>query len=106
MGAPCYDKLEVLFERVIVAAAEHVPLDELIRLRFDETTSKKTGEKIEGASTYRNGAGTARQEWRTLWGLNFVLGEMRIPLGGQFVSVPIGLKLYVKEKQAEALGQP
>ncbi len=106
LGAPCYDKLDLLFERVIVAAAEHVPFDELIRLRFDETTSKKTGEKIEGASTYRNGAGTARQEWRTLWGLNFVLGEMRIPLGGQFVSVPIGLKLYVKEEQAEALGQP
>ncbi len=109
LGAPCYERLDGLFERVIVAAARYVPEDEPIRLRFDDTTSKKTGRKIEGASTYRNGAGTARQEYRTLWGINFVLGEMRIRLSAWpdcFVSVPIGLGLYLKQAQALALDQP
>lgn len=108
-GAPCYDKLDRLFERVIIAAARHVPEDEPIRVRFDATTSKKTGRKIEGASTYRNGAGTARQEWRTLFGLNFVLGEMRIrlrPWPESFISVPIGIRLYLKKQQAKALDRP
>jgi hypothetical protein len=106
-GAPCYERLEPLFARVILAAAEHVALEEPIRLRFDDTTRKKSGRKIEGVSTYRNGAGTARQEYRTLFGLNFVLGEMRIELSGEHVvSVPIGLKLYLKEAQALELGQP
>jgi hypothetical protein len=58
-GAPCYQKLDLLFERIIVAAARYVPDDEPIRLRFDDTTLKKTGRKIEGTSTYRNGAGPA-----------------------------------------------
>lgn len=108
-GAPCYQQLDLLFERVITAAARHVPDDEPIRVRFDETTCKKTGRKIEGTSTYRNGAGTARQEYRTLFGLNFVLGEMRIRLSRwkeHFVSVPIGLKLYLKSEKAEELGRP
>jgi hypothetical protein len=108
-GAPCYRSLDRLFARVIEAAAGHVPEDEPLRVRFDATTSKKTGRKIEGASTYRNGAGSARQEWRTLWGLNFVVGEMRIRLAAwpeAFVSVPIGLRLYLKQKHAQELGRP
>jgi len=58
---------------------------------------------------YRNGAGTARQEYRTLWGLNFVWAIMRVPLPGwppQSVSVPIGLSLYLKEEQARKLKLP
>ena len=109
LGAPCYQNLEALFARVIVAAAAQVPTHEPIRLRFDDTTVKKTGAKIEGGALYRNGAGTARQEYRTLFGLNFVLAEMRIRLAGypeHFVSVPIGLALYLKKPQAEALERP
>lgn len=109
LGAPCYRRLDQLFERVIEAAARHVPEDEPIRLRFDDTTTKKTGRKIEGASGYRNGAGSARQEWRTLWGVNFVIGEMRIRLSGWpdgFVSVPIGLALYLKKQTALEMGRP
>lgn len=109
LGGPCHDQLDGLFERVIARAARHVPEGELVRVRFDETTTKKTGRKIEGCSTYRNGAGTARQEYRTLFGLNFVLGEMRIRLPGwkeHFVSVPIGLALYLKENVADELGRP
>ena len=109
LGAPCYEQLGVLFERVILYAARHVPEDELVRVRFDETTTKKTGRKIEGTSTYRNGAGSARQEYRTLFGLSFVLGEMRIRLPAwpdAFVSVPIGLALYLKKHEAKRLGRP
>jgi len=106
-GAPCYERLEPLFARVIVEAAGHVRAEEPIRLRFDDTTRKKSGKTIEGASTYRNGAGSARQEYRTLFGLNFVLGEMRIGLSSEHVvSVPIGIGLYLKEAQANRLGQP
>ena len=108
-GAPCYERLDLLFERVILYAARHVPSDEALRVRFDDTTSKKTGRKIEGCSTYRNGAGTARQEYRTLWGLNFVVGELRIRLASwpeAFVSVPIGLALYLKKNEAKRLDQP
>lgn len=109
LGAPCYRRLERLFERVMREAACHVPSDEMIRVRFDDTTTKKSGHKIEGASRYRNGAGTARQEYRTLFGLNFVVGEMRIRLSGwpeHFVSVPIGLALYLKKQEAKQLGRP
>ena len=106
-GAPCYELLDLLFARVIVAATAYVAIEEPIRLRFDDTTRKKSGKTIEGASTYRNGAATARQEYRTLFGLNFVLAEMRIKLaGGHLVSVPIGIRLYLKKAQAEALERP
>ncbi len=109
IGGPCYDRLDWLWISVIALAERHVPEGMAIRVRFDATTSKKTGRTIDGASAYRNGAGSARQEYRTLWGLNFVIGEMLIRLGPwpeHLVSVPIGLALYVKEDQAEALGVP
>lgn len=109
LGGPFYDRLEWLWVSVIHLAERHVPEGEPIRLRFDATTSKKTGRTIDGASTYRNGAGSARQEYRTLWGLNFVVGEMLVrlaPWPEAFIAVPIGLALYVKEAQAEPLGVP
>ena len=68
-----------------------------------------SGRHIEGLARYRNGAGSARQEYRTLRGLNFVLGVMRVPLPrwpGHAVTVPIGLALYLKEAQAQPLGLP
>ena len=52
---------------------------------------------------------TARQEYRTLRGLNFVWGQMRVPVPGwpgQRGSVPIGLSLYLKEEQARKLNVP
>jgi hypothetical protein len=75
-------------------------------LECDDSTKKKAGRKIEGAARYHNGAGTARQEYRTLWGLNFVWVIMRIPLApwpGHQLSVPVGLSLYLKEPQAKQL---
>ncbi len=86
-----------------------VPEDEVIRVVFDDTTKKKAGRHIEGSDRYRNGAGSARQAYRTLHGLNFVLGIMRIPLKrwpGHCLGVPIGLELSLKPKQAHKLGVP
>ena len=45
------------------------------RCIVDDSTKKKAGRQIEGMGHYRNGAGTARQEYRTLRGLNFVWGH-------------------------------
>ncbi len=108
LGGPFLAEMDGLWRAVIRQAARRVPEDEPIRLRVDETVCKKSGEEIEPADTYRNGAGTARQEYRTLWGICFVLGEMRMRLPGwpkDFVSVPIGLEVYLKKEKAEELGQ-
>jgi hypothetical protein len=70
---------------------------------------KKTGRHIQGADHYRNGAGTARQEYRTLWGINLVWAIMRIPLPlwpGHRLSLPIGLELSLKETLATTLKVP
>ena len=78
-------------------------------LVVDDSTKKKAGRQIEGVASYRNGAGSARQEYRTLRGLNFVWGIMRVPLArwpGQEVSIPIGFSLYLKEAQAQKLQRP
>jgi hypothetical protein len=86
-----------------------VPPEEPIVLEVDDSTKKKAGRHIQGGACYRNGAGSARQEYRTLWGLNFVWGIMRVPVPGwlgQKVSVPIGLSLYLKEGQARKLKHP
>lgn len=109
LGGPFFYEMDGLWRAVIRLAERQVPEGEPIRLRVDETVCKKSGEEIEPADTYRNGAGTARQEYRTLWGICFVLGEMRMPLPGwsaqRPVSVPIGLEVYLKEEKAEELGQ-
>jgi len=108
LGGPFLAEMDGLWRAVIRQAASRVPKGEPVRLRVDETVCKKSGEKIEPADTYRNGAGTARQEYRTLWGICFVLGEMQVRLSGwseEPISVPIGLKVYLKEEKAEELGK-
>jgi len=100
--------MDGLWRVLIRQAAGLVPEEEPIRLRVDETVCKKSGEKIRPADTYRNGAGTARQEYRTLWGICFVIGEMRVPFPGrpeERMSVPIGLEVYLKEEKANELGR-
>lgn len=108
LGGPLFCEMDGLWRMVIRHAASQVPEGEPIRLRVDETVCKKSGEKMGPADTYRNGAGTARQEYRTLWGICFVLAEMRVPLSGWSedpISVPIGLEVYLKEEKAEQLGK-
>jgi DDE superfamily endonuclease len=109
LGCPLYNKRWSLWGAVIRLAAQFVPEGEVIRVVFDDTTKKKAGTHIEGLDRYRNGAGSARQEYRTLRGLNFVLGIMRIPLQrwpGHWLSVPVGLELYLKPAQALKLQVP
>jgi DDE superfamily endonuclease len=109
LGGPLYHKRWHLWGAVIRLAAQFVPEGEVIRVAFDDTTKKKAGTHIEGLARYRNGAGSARQEYRTLRGVNFVLGIMRIPLTrwpGHHLSVPGGLELSLKPAQATALNVP
>jgi hypothetical protein len=109
LGCPLYTKRWHLWGAVIRLAARHVPESDVIRVIFDDTTKKKAGTHIEGLGHYRNGAGSARQEYRTLRGVNFVLAIMRIPLTrwpGHALSVPVGLELYLKPEQAHTLHVP
>jgi DDE superfamily endonuclease len=109
LGCPLYDRRWQLWGTVIRRAAHFVPDDEVIRVIFDDSTEKKAGRQIEGSDRYRNGAGSASQEYRTLRGLNFVLGIMPLPLKrwpGHSLSVPIGFELYLKPEQAPKLNVP
>jgi len=109
LGCPLYNRRWHLWGAVIRLAAQFVPEGEVIRVSFDDTTKKKAGRHIEGLDRYRNGAGSARQEYRTLRGLNFVLGVMHLPLKrwpGHSLSIPVGLELYLKAPQAHKLHVP
>jgi hypothetical protein len=109
LGCPLYHQRWHLWGAVIRLAAQFVPEGEVLRVSFDDTTKKKAGRHIEGLARYRNGAGSARQEYRTLRGVNFVLGIMHIPLTrwpGHGLSVPVGCELYLKEPHAQTLNVP
>jgi hypothetical protein len=109
LGGALYQARWQLWAQIIRRAAQGVPAEASIVLIVDDSTKKKAGRQIEGVGHYRNGAGSARQEYRTLRGLNFVWGIMRVPLPcwpGHQVSVPIGLSLYLKEDQARKLKLP
>jgi hypothetical protein len=90
-------------------AAQFIPEGVVIRVSFDDTTKKKAGRHIAGLARYRNGAGSARQEYRTLRGVNVVLGIMHIPLRrwpGHCLSVPVGCELSRKAPQAQTRNVP
>src|SRR6266699_3635526 len=109
LGCPLYHQRGHLWGAIIRLAAQFVPEGDVIRVSFDDTTKKKAGTHIEGLARYRNGAGSARQEYRTLRGVNFVLGIMQIPLQrwpGYSLSVPVGLELYLKPEHAHTLHVP
>jgi hypothetical protein len=109
LGGPLYHQRWHLWGAIIRLAAQFVPEGAVIRVSFDDTTKKKAGPHIEGLARYRNGAGSARQEYRTLRGVNFVLGIMHIPLTrwpGHDLSIPVGCELYLKEPQAQTLHVP
>jgi len=109
LGGALYEARWQLWARIIRCAAPWVPSGTPLVLIVDDSTKKKAGRQIEGIGHYRNGAGSARQEYRTLRGLNFVWGLMRVPVPGwpdKQVSVPIGLSLYLKEEQADKLQLP
>jgi hypothetical protein len=109
LGCPFYTARWHVWACIIRHAAQLVPAEDPIVIEFDDTTKKKAGRHIEGLARYRNGAGSARQEYRTLRGLNFVLGVMRVPLPGwpgHSITIPIGLELYLKAEHARQLTRP
>jgi hypothetical protein len=77
LGGALYNARWQLWARIIRVAAQWVPTGESIVIEVDDSTKKKAGTSIEGVAHYRNGAGSARQEYRTLRGLNFVWGSIR-----------------------------
>lgn len=109
LGGALYQRRYALWARVIRFGASLGPEHTLISIRLDDAIMKKNGRHIQGADHYRNGAGTARQEYRTLWGINLVWAIMRISLQrwpGHALSLPIGLELYLKEPLANLLKVP
>src|SRR5712664_3893146 len=98
-----------LWARVIHFGASLVPADAVIHIRLDDATMQKTGRPIQGAAHDRNGAGTARQEYRPLWGINLVWAIMRLPFRrwpGHSLRLPIGLALSRTEALAKTLKVP
>jgi hypothetical protein len=109
LGCPLSNQRWHLWGAVIRLAVQFIPVGEVMRVSFDDTTKKKAGRHIEGLDRYRHGAGSARQAYRTLRGVNCVLGIMHIPLTrwpGHSLSIPVGLELYLKPAQATALNVP
>ena len=109
LGGPLYKARSTFWRRIIRYSATLVPPDQVINSDLDDGTIKKSGPHIEGASHYRNGAGTARQEYRTLWGVHLIWAIMRIPLRhwpGHYLSVPIGFAFSLKEDLARQLKVP
>jgi len=107
LGRPLYKARYRLWAQVIRCGASLIPPDEVVTIAIDDHTAKKSGRHIEGRHRYRNGAGSARQEYRVLAGINLVLVIMRIPLTRwptHHLSLPIGLELYLKEPVAHTLG--
>jgi DDE superfamily endonuclease len=106
LGDSLYKARWQLWAQVIRQGVSRVGKHEPIVLEIDDFTKKKAGRHIEGLAHYRNSAGSARQEYRTLRGVNFVLGVLRLPLPrwpGHCITVPIGLALYLKEPVANTL---
>ena len=109
LGGALYKARWQLWAQIIRLAAQWVPPADPLVIEVDDSTKKKAGRHVEGVTCYRNGAGSARQEYRALRGLNFVWGIMRVPLPqwpAHALSVPIGLSLYLKEAQAGKLQLP
>lgn len=108
-SASFYKVADELWVRVLLLGASLIAPDKPLYIQIDDATRKKNGRCIEGASYYRNGAGTARQEYRSLWGLNWVWATLSVPLKqwpGYHLCIPVGLKLYLKEPVAKQLKQP
>jgi hypothetical protein len=86
---------------VITTAGRWLPEGEAVVTQFDDSTAKKSGREIEGTSYYRNGSAAARQERRSLFGLNLVIGIMRVPLPewlGDTCPCPLGWRFISRRR--------
>jgi hypothetical protein len=103
LGGPLSQARWKLWAHLIHHAAHWVPNDAPIVIEVDDSTKKKAGAHSEGVDRYRNGAGSARQEYRLRRGGNFVWAIMRVPLPrwpGHCLSVPLGVSLDRKDALA------
>ena len=109
LGCPLSQHRWHLWGAGIRLAAQVVPEGAVMRVSGDDTTKKTAGHHSEGLARYRNGAGSARQAYRTRRGLTCVLGILPMPLTrwpGHSLSVPIGCALSRKAPQAQTLHVP
>ena len=107
-SASFYKVIDELWIALIRLSASLIAPNEPLYIQVDDATRKKCGRCIEGASYFRNGAGTARQEYRSLWGLNWIWVTLSVPLKhwpGYHLCIPVGLKLYLKKPVAQQLKQ-
>ena len=72
----------------------------------DDTVQAKSGKKISGAANWRNACGSTRQQYRFLWGHNWVILALAVAVWGKTYSLPICLRLYRKRADCERLGRP
>lgn len=101
-----FNVMDKLWSSLILALDCNIAQGEVICIKVDSTTRKKCGPRIHGRDAYRNGAGSARQEYRTLLGLHFVVAIISVPFGKHQLSIPIGIELYLKERWANKLQLP
>jgi hypothetical protein len=109
LGGARYEARWQWWARIIRCAARWVPEGAPLVLLVDDSTKKKAGRQIAGVGHYRNGAGSARQEDRTLRGLTFVGGQRRGPGPGgpgPRGRGPLGWSLYLPEEPAQQLNGP
>jgi hypothetical protein len=71
----------------------------------DDTVQGKSGKKISGASNWRNACGSTRQQYRFLWGLNWVILGLVVEFLGKTFCLPINLRLYRKKQSCQKLGR-
>jgi hypothetical protein len=103
LGCPLYAHRWPLWGAGMRLAAQCIPEGAVIRVSCDATTKKKAGRHSEGLARSRNGAGSARQAYRTRWGVHCVLGMRHIPRTrwpGHCLSVPVGGALSRNTPQA------
>ncbi len=77
-----------------------------ILLVGDDTVQAKSGRKISGATNWRNACSSTRQQYRFLWGHNWIILALAVHFGGKTYSLPICLRLYRKQDDCQAMGRP
>ncbi len=75
-----------------------------ILLVGDDTVQAKSGRKISGAANWRNACGSTRQQYRFLWGHNWIILALAVRYWGKTYSLPINLRLCRKAADCERLG--
>ncbi len=109
LGCPFDEARWRVWAGIMRPAARLVPAEAPSVLECDDTTKKQAGRPIAGVAGDRHGAGSARQAYRTLRGLNCGLGGRRVPRRrwpGPSVTLPSGLERDLKAAPAPPHHQP